>query len=142
MSAPLLLKNINDKLERLANAQFKSIRLTFSQVRVMSFIYRKENFTTTQKDLEIFLDVSHPTINGILKRLEEKKFITTEMTKKDGHLSKTVRLTKKGENVLIESEKEKNLHEEALPAYLTKDERNKLIELLLKVQKSASEMEE
>ena len=39
----------------------------------MSFIYRKENFTTTQKDLEIFLDVSHPTINGILKRLEEKK---------------------------------------------------------------------
>ena len=48
----------------------------------MSFIYRKENFTTTQKDLEIFLDVSHPTINGILKRLEEKKFITTEMTKK------------------------------------------------------------
>ena len=108
----------------------------------MSFIYRKENFTTTQKDLEIFLDVSHPTINGILKRLEEKKFITTEMTKKDGHLSKTVRLTKKGENVLIESEKEKNLHEEALSAYLTKDEQNKLIELLLKVQKSASEMEE
>ena len=33
------------------------------------------------------------------------------MTKKDGLLSKTVRLTKKGENVLIESEKEKNLHE-------------------------------
>lgn len=64
------------------------------------------------------------------------------MTKKDEHLSKTVRLTKKGENVLIESEKEKNLHEEALSAYLTKDERNKLIELLLKVQKSASEMEE
>ena len=62
--------------------------------------------------------------------------------KKDGHLSKTVRLTKKGENVLIESEKEKNLHEEVLSAYLTKDERNKLIELLLKVQKSASEMEE
>ena len=48
---------------------------------------------------------------------------------------------KKDENVLIESEKEKNLHEEVLSAYLTKDERNKLIELLLKVQKSASEME-
>ena len=64
------------------------------------------------------------------------------MTKKDGHLSKTVQLSKKGENILIESEKKKNLHEQAFSAYLTKDERNKLIELLLKVYKSASEMEE
>lgn len=64
------------------------------------------------------------------------------MPKKDGHLSKTVQLSKKVENILIESEKKKNLHEQALYAYLTKDERNKLIELLLKVHKSASEMEE
>lgn len=64
------------------------------------------------------------------------------MTKKDGRLSKTVQFSKKGENILIESEKKKNLHEQALSAYLTKDERNKLIELLLKVHKSASEMEE
>ncbi|WP_318678050.1 hypothetical protein [Treponema sp.] len=103
---------------------------------------KSQDFSSTTFDNFSFLEVSHPTINGILKRLEEKKFITTEMTKKGRTPFKTVQFSKKGENILIESEKKKNLHEQALSAYLTKDERNKLIELLLKVHKSASEMEE
>ena len=43
---------------------------------------KSQDFSSTTFDNFSFLEVSHPTINGILKRLEEKKFITTEMTKK------------------------------------------------------------
>lgn len=69
--------------------------LTGSQMRVLFFLHQQKNFECSQKELEDYLNVSHPTINGILKRMEEKGFLSTEITKKDGHLSKTVKSQKK-----------------------------------------------
>lgn len=135
------IKNIHDKLERLANAQFASVGLTGAQVRVLIFLAHQKNCETTQKELETFLDVSHPTINGILHRMEDKGFITTNITKKDGHLSKTVSITEAGKKVLRETDKGKAVHEKMLSSYLTKDERETLIDLLTKVRKAAEEME-
>ena len=72
----------------------------------------------------------------------KKNSLLRKWQKKTDTFQKQSSFQKKGENIFIESEKKKNLHEQAFSAYLTKDERNKLIELLLKVYKSASEMEE
>lgn len=135
-----LIKNIDEKLEQMANKEFKSLDLTMAQMRVLFFIHHQKNGETSQKLLEDHLDVSHPTINGILKRMEEKGFVTTEIIKKDGHLSKTVKATKKGQDVFKKTGKSRDINEKNLASHLTKKERDTLIKLLLKVQKSVSEM--
>ncbi|MGN0738751.1 MAG: MarR family winged helix-turn-helix transcriptional regulator [Treponema sp.] len=136
-----IIKNINDKLDQNANKEFKAFELTSAQMRVVFFLQHQKNFETSQKALEDHLDVSHPTINGILKRMEEKGFVTSEITKKDGHLSKTVKATKKAQEIFKKAEKSKTVCEKRLSANLTEKEHAALIKLLLKVHKSVSEMQ-
>ena len=114
--------------------------LTGSQMRVLFFLHQQKNFECSQKELEDYLNISHPTISGILKRMEEKGFLSTEITKKDGHISKTVKSTKKGQETFKKTGKSKNIHEKKLSENLTEKERATLIKLLSKVQKAVSEI--
>lgn len=65
-----LLKQITDKLKMSADAFFKEKNLTFAQVRVLEYVMGKGG-NTTQKFIEEYLDVSHPTVAGIVSRMEK-----------------------------------------------------------------------
>ena len=69
-----------------------------SQMYVLKYLRENQNKMVTQKEIEQYLEVSHPTTVGILKRLESKGFIQTEIVK-EGRFSKQVVLTEKS-NVL------------------------------------------
>lgn len=71
-----LLKNINDKLKVSADQDLKEHELTLAQSRVLAFL-NSQNDITTQKEIEDFLEVSHPTVVGIVSRMEQKGHITT-----------------------------------------------------------------
>ncbi|MGN0156732.1 MAG: MarR family winged helix-turn-helix transcriptional regulator [Lachnospiraceae bacterium] len=71
----MLIKLINDRLKASADADLKERNLTLSQVRVLGFIHSC-NGQTTQKDIEDFLGVAHPTVVGIISRLEKNGFLT------------------------------------------------------------------
>lgn len=65
-----LIKNINDKLKVKADADLKHSNLTLAQSRVLTFLASQDG-QATQKEIEIFLEVSHPTIVGIISRMEQ-----------------------------------------------------------------------
>lgn len=74
-----LVKVIKDNIERYFNQELKPEGLTASQVQVLKFLRDQgPGKRITQKDIEKYLHVSHPTVVGILKRLENKGFIRTE----------------------------------------------------------------
>ncbi|WP_296090718.1 MarR family transcriptional regulator [uncultured Treponema sp.] len=128
-----LLKKIDEKLEKQVNANLNSLGITFAQIRVLIFVHEAENQQTTQKEIETFLEVSHPTTNGIIKRLEEKQLIKTEMTLKNGRMSKNVAITEKGIELCSKNEADKNLLEDKFTEWLSEDGKNTLRELLLKI---------
>ncbi|MCR5606418.1 MAG: MarR family transcriptional regulator [Treponema sp.] len=125
-------KKINDRLAKRANTMFAALGLTLSQTHVILLLGEAKDKTLTQKELEVLAQVSHPTINGIITRLKNNGFVTTEMSK-SGRLSKSVTLTKRAIKILDNFSSSRNVVEILLNKNLTKEEDITLKRLLDKV---------
>ncbi len=91
------LKYTCDRIRCLADANLKKYDLTLSQVRTLRFI-QLNGGECTQKQIEDFLRVSHPTVVGLVCRLEQNGYITTEICQKDKR-NKIVKATQKAQEV-------------------------------------------
>ena len=86
----------------------------------------------SQKQLQTEMNVSHPTMVGLVQRLESNSFVTTETDKRDRR-NKIVMITEEAlnfKNELIRSKEE--LHE-AMFSSFTEDEMDTLKEMLHKI---------
>lgn len=90
------IKLIHDAVKAKADSQFRVFDLTLSQVRVLHFLGRRHGEPASQKDIEDFFHVTHPTMIGILRRLEHKGFVQSTVNAQDRRL-REIRLTAKGE---------------------------------------------
>lgn len=75
----LIEKEINNRFAEL----FKQYSLTGVQVSLLVYLYDSKGRTITQKEISDTFVLSHPTIRGIVKRLEENNFIFTSHLKND-----------------------------------------------------------
>lgn len=95
----LLLKQINKQIKKRFDEDLQEYDLTLSQSRVLFFLgFRKEE-KTSLKDIEEHLQVTHPTVVGIVKRLEEKGFVITESDSVDRRV-KLVFITEKTKGMI------------------------------------------
>ncbi len=133
-----LFKKVDEKLSQHVNTVVSSLGITFPQLRVLGFINEAENQETTQKEIETFLEVSHPTTNGIIKRLEAKEFLTTQLTVKNGRMSKTVAITKKGQEICKSDIADRKSMEDNFKSWLTAKEYKTFEEILKKLYKRLS----
>lgn len=125
-----LIKRINDKLAVRADAELKQFNLTMSQCRVFLYLSSRGG-QATQKEIETFLDVAHPTVVGLVSRMEQNGYVTCWPCE-DGR-NKYVKLTPQAE--AIDRDMQENMHanEEMLLAPLSPEERERLRDLLLTV---------
>lgn len=125
-----LIKSINDKLKVRADAELKQYHLTMSQSRILVYL-RSRGGQATQKEIETFLDVAHPTVVGLVSRMEQNGHVTCWPCE-DGR-NKYVKLTPQAE--AIDKDMQENMHanEEMLLAPLFPEERERLRDLLLTV---------
>lgn len=136
--AGFLIKQIHDALSKRFNDVLKKYDLTISQMYVLKYLRENQNKMVTQKEIEQYLEVSHPTTVGILKRLESKGFIQTEIIK-EGRFSKQVVLTEKS-NILHKNFQMEHMEsEKRLLAPLSPAEREELIVLLQTIYKNLKE---
>ena len=133
-----LFKKIDEKLAKNVNEMLETIGITFPQQRVLGFINDFPNHTTTQKEIELFLDVSHPSTNGIIRRLEEKKLVTTEHTTKNGRMSKNVTLTEAGIKICKENAVDREVMENRFRQWLTPEEYDAFEKILVKLYRQLS----
>lgn len=70
-----LLKMITDKIKMQADASLAQHDLTLTQSRVLGYLARNGG-EATQKEIEGFLQVSHPTVAGVIGRMEQKGFVS------------------------------------------------------------------
>ena len=70
-----LLKRITDKIKIQADANLAQHDLTLTQSRVLVYL-DQHGGQATQKEIESFLQVSHPTVAGVIGRMEQKGFVS------------------------------------------------------------------
>ncbi len=90
-----LLRYIYNQMERCRNLDFSQLDITSSQASVMLFLLKNRSRPVTQQSVQSALMLSHPTITGLMQRLEFKGFIT-RVASKDDNRCKFVALTDKG----------------------------------------------
>ena len=125
-----LIKSINDKLKVRADAELKQYHLTISQSRVLVYL-RSRGGQATQKEIETFLDVAHPTIVGLVSRMEQNGYVTCWPCE-DGR-NKYVKLTPPAEAIDKDMQENMQASEEMLLAPLSPEDRERLRGLLLTV---------
>lgn len=116
-----MIKNIHDKFESRGNSECQQVGLTLSQFRVLLYLDMNPDKQVTQRELELEFKVSHPTITGILKRMEEKEFISTKIIR-DGKQQKLVFITDKGRDCLEFTNKSLKKDDEAMSRMFSPEE--------------------
>lgn len=95
-----MIKYISDKVRQKADNNLKDHNVTLSQVRVLNFLWR-ENGCCSQKQIEDFLQVSHPTVVGLVSRMEQSGYIQTSVSPDDKR-NKIVTVTDSGMSLACE----------------------------------------
>lgn len=123
-----LIKGINDKLKVRADVDLKEFDLTLTQSRVMGFL-TDNGGQATQKEIEVFLGVTHPTVVGVVSRMEQKGFVVSWLDEKDKR-NKNVKLTDKANAVGAGMDRQVEAMETMLVASLSAEEVEKLKDML------------
>lgn len=83
-----IMKKISEEIDRKVNIGIKKYNLTLAQARIILFLAKREGKTVTQKELEDFLQVSHPTTVTIVKSMESKEMVKTSFDDADRRMKK------------------------------------------------------
>lgn len=126
-----LLKLITDKIRTCADAHLKSCGLTLTQSRVLAFVHSRGD-EATQKEIEDFLEVAHPTVVGIVSRMEKSGFVSCSYER----VSKIVRLTPKAEIIGEDMDRTISAQNEQLFANLCEAELAELERMLQIIYKN------
>ena len=97
------IKRVSESIDRILNAKLSNDDLTLTQCRVLyTLLHRTNDRTATQKEIEDYLSISHPTAVGVFHRLESKGLI--ENMGRTGKESKTLRITESGIEIIERNE--------------------------------------
>ena len=132
LSCGMLIKRINDTLEKNANNNLRQQDLTMSQAVTLWKLNRFKDKQASLKELEKIMYVAQSTTAGIIVRLEQKGLVKTFNIPSDKRI-KMVKLTANGEHICQSGEQFMAKAEAGLLAGLTDNEKNTLQNLLQKV---------
>lgn len=122
---------IDREFKTKINKEFDYYELTASQARILGFITHSSECVCS-RDVENHFDLTHPTVNGIIKRLEAKGMVYSEQSKSDKRV-RNLYITEKAK--LLDKKIQKLIcdNENKIIATLSEDEQKVLLELLKKM---------
>lgn len=131
------IKRISEYIEADANRALEQYGITCSQARVLTYLLKRQDKVTIQKDIENYFEIKHPTVIGILQRMEAKGLIVSTVDPSDKR-QKIITLT----DSAFELEKTIADHvedaEQRMAEGMTKEELDTIKNLLYKVYKNIS----
>lgn len=132
-----IIKLINDSILVQVNSFLKPYEVTLRQLRILGYLHDNKDKLVTQKELEEELQVSHPTVVGILKRLEKKGLIQTFLNPNKKTM-KIVTLIEYEAELFKNINKEKEKFENKLLTGFTDDEKAQLEEFLIRLHRNVN----
>jgi DNA-binding MarR family transcriptional regulator len=98
------VKILNTAIERILNKEMAELGITYTQATLIGFLRQNADREICQKDIELSLGLTHPTVSSILLRLSEKGFVCTTPLSADRRYKQVV-LTEKSRNMADEIQK-------------------------------------
>lgn len=134
-----LIKQVYLMHQTKLNEMFAEFDLTASQTFTLIYLFHanEKNRIVNQKDIEHDLEISNPTVTGILNRLEHKGLIERKTSTKDARI-KHIAVTKKALELDKVLRKKFTEYEEKLVACLSEDEVTQLAQMLERMLNSLS----
>ena len=132
-----IIKLINDSILVQVNSFLKPYAVTLRQLRILGYLHDNKDKLVTQKELEEELQVSHPTVVGILQRLEKKGLIKTFLNPNKKTM-KIVTLIEYEAKLFKNINTEKEKFENKLLAGFTDDEKVQLEEFLIRLHRNVN----
>ena len=127
-------KIIDEKIKMRADEDLKRHDLTLMQTRVLGFLVEMGG-RTTQKEIEEDLQVSHPTVVGLVSRMEQKGFLTTRSDLMDRR-NKLVELTDKARELDKAIDMTVAQHDAQLLRGFTEEEQETLKKFLSRISRN------
>ncbi|MCD8009319.1 MAG: MarR family transcriptional regulator [Lachnospiraceae bacterium] len=128
------IKQVDLRIDRGVQHALAAHDLTSTQLKVLVLLYTHPEQVFRQKDLERELQLTNPTVTGILSNMERRGLIRRVKNPQDGR-SKVVELTERSHQLKDELMAFAEDFEEKLTEKLSVPEREQLIALLKKLLK-------
>lgn len=135
----MLIRQINNALEKRVNNQLKEKDLTFSQMSALIEILNSPAKKLTFKELEKCLSLAQSTTAGLISRLEQKKLVTVSGDSDDKRI-KFAEITSLGEKFCKEARQEMEHTEKMLLGNLSTAEKKSLLTMLEEVNRTARKL--
>lgn len=126
------IKRISNALERKRTLDLEDMDLTSSQAFVLGYLIRNREEAVTPGDICRHFDLSHPTVTGILQRLECKGFLTYVEDSNDRR-KKQICVTEKALDVHQHARERCQETESLVTGSMTEEELRTLVALLDRV---------
>ena len=126
------LRAISNALSQDMQQQTEQLELTSSQGMFLHHIWKRkqiDGLDTYPKDLEEFFYIKHPTVSGILQRMEAAGFVSLKASQSDKRC-KAIHLTQKALDAHAQIEAHIQASEERLTRGMSEQERQLLRQLL------------
>ena len=126
------LKKIFQMMEKNLNKDLEDIDLTGMQAHVLIYLYKNRKNIINQRDIEREFELTNPTVNGILKRLENKDFIKRVVSLNDAR-NKEIMITDKSISLIAEMKKKAKNMENKMTSGITKEELDTFYQVIKKM---------
>ena len=130
----ILIKKASLEFEKISNPYFAKYELTVAQYKILKYLYNEPSGTARVVDLEKYYSMTHPTTLGLLEYLEKKEFIKRIDNPNDKR-GKLVALADKAQRMRDTLIPLGELIDDKFTESLTKQEKEQLVALLLKMLK-------
>lgn len=129
-----LIKQVYFMNQTKLNAMFAQFDLTASQTFTLIYLFRahEQGRVINQREIERDMDISNPTVTGILNRLEHKGLIERKTSTKDARI-KYIEVSEKALELDKILKRKFSENEKQLVSNLTKEEVQQLARILEKI---------
>lgn len=128
----MLIRQINNALEKRCNHQLKALGLTFSQMSALMEVSHTPAQKLAFKELEKHVSLAQSTTAGLISRLEQKGLVAVSGDKKDKRI-KYVEITALGETFCKQAEQDMEYMETQLLGDLSQEEQTLFLSVLKKM---------
>ena len=134
-----MIKILSETIGQKVNKNCKEFNLTMQQMKILHFLRMREGEKeASQKEIQNFMRISHPTVVNILRLMKEKGFIETSTSHEDKRM-KIVRLTGKEDKFVKDVISEREEMEKQLVKGLTQKDQVNLRWYLKKMYENLTE---
>lgn len=128
------LRRLDHLIVQAINRHFEAMDLTSTQSHILRYLSENEDKVIYPKDIERRFGLTHPTVSGVLQRLEAKQYIVCSADP-DDRRCKRVSLTDEARQYLQEIARFFSSLEQTITRGMTDDE----VRLLQRLLEQASE---